>query len=1160
MAITYFGSKKLMGTKVDRVSDSLGSSGNGNNSGISTTGSHSGGTSGSDDTSGIGADSSNPRGGWGQQIKAGHPLVGTKLKTLTVTTRLSSNIAGRSDKDMTVKVFEGTTSTIRGTSQAISTSTLTTAGTWYDKTFTFTNAVELSADDCICVCIDGDVGTGGGWNAKIKGSPEDTNKGYWVAFQDATNPTGGSIQTNRSMIYTATYELSSKVGTGNYFFDGSNDYVSFGSASNWKFLHDGTSNTVAFWVKRNGTQASSEPCVIDTQGASASKKGISFYWTNNSAGTLTYLVSDGSGSDTKSVVCGDFTDGQWHHVAVTYDGSNITSYKDGTQNAQTSLSGHTPSTADPSYTLHAGRNTRGSTYYKGEIDDIGIYKRALTTTEIGKLVNNNDSWSANDSTNISVSGTELSWNAKRDSSNDACVYDLTSTSANWVLRFKLKVTEVNSTTQAGNGFYVGLSDKDQTAGQSTSQDFIGVSIYNDNQDTFRTIDADGSALPRIYQGDTSRNTTYNTNSVWYYEIVKNGSSYTVNAFSNSDYSTGGEGSITGSSSASGLRYLKVTNDMENISTSTNPFKGTISEIKFYDNQTSATTITKDFTSGMNGNGQSVSTISNKAGLKAHYPMDATTSTVVDDNLSTDSGWVSTVTGNGYDATNDRVNFKLSCPPDSSSHAGGRVIIDVQDADWLDGSNMPDNFTARFKWRVSAMANASQNENRSYMGFFSSDAWGGTSQDSFYIQFWTNTSGIQTFRCECINGGTFQGGSENRVITSLTPSLNTDYYIELKKAGNTHTYRITTNSNYTGGTTATVTQSGIADLRYFGFKSRGDNQANGGNNEGYIDDITITEDGLCPNDASATSDLEVQTNLLANSTFLQIDGTPNYYWKQSDNTWAEDESIPYVWSTNSAKITKRTSSATSGGTQSSFMIAGMREPSSGNTTYADVQKWDGTSWSSGTSKPQATIHASGGGDSNTDHMSAGGYHCCDNAGHNETHEWNGSSWSTSGTLPSAGWGFVGDGNTTTGIMGGNMGYGFGNRCATYNGSSWTNVSDGVGIVGTGTMAGKEASAIHGYQGDCETWDGSAWTTVADLTAGSSGANGGSGGDSSQALFFGGGTLVTDIWNGTTFKAGSNYVSTSAGDKRSCNVDSKGVGLSTWDGGSSAGNGDVFKYSR
>jgi len=184
-----------------------------------------------------------------------------------------------------------------------------------------------------------------------------------------------------------------------------------------------------------------------------------------------------------------------------------------------------------------------------------------------------------------------------------------------------------------------------------------------------------------------------------------------------------------------------------------------------------------------------------------------------------------------------------------------------------------------------MANASANENRSYMGFFSSDAWGGSSQDSFYIQFWTNTSGIQTFRCECIDGGTFQGGSENRVITSLTPSLNTDYYIELKKAGNTHTYRITTNSDYTGGTTATVTQSGIADLRYFGFKARGDNQNNGGNNEGYIDDIKLWN-----NSTSATtptgalvSSLSNKANLKAHYT-MDTQGTIAYgtSWTQENN--------------------------------------------------------------------------------------------------------------------------------------------------------------------------------------------------------------------------------------------------------------------------------------
>jgi len=169
--------------------------------------SHSGGTSGTEDASGIDCNGSNPRGGWGQQVKTGHPLVGKSLKTLTVSTRFSLEPANRVDRDMTVKVFAGlNTATIRGTSDAISTSTLTTAGTYYEKTFTFATPVPISADDCILVCIDGITGTTRSWNCKIRdGTNEDSGKGYWVTFNSANFPPSNAVQTNRSMIYTATY-------------------------------------------------------------------------------------------------------------------------------------------------------------------------------------------------------------------------------------------------------------------------------------------------------------------------------------------------------------------------------------------------------------------------------------------------------------------------------------------------------------------------------------------------------------------------------------------------------------------------------------------------------------------------------------------------------------------------------------------------------------------------------------------------------------------------------------------------------------------------------------------------------------------------------------------------------------------------------------------
>ena len=80
---------------------------------------------------------------------------------------------------------------------------------------------------------------------------------------------------------------------------------------------------------------------------------------------------------------------------------------------------------------------------------------------------------------------------------------------------------------------------------------------------------------------------------------------------------------------------------------------------------------------------------------------------------------------------------------------------------------------------------------------------------------------------------FEGSSHRTEFTSTTPATNTDYYIEFTKDGNDHTIRITTNSDYTGGETQSITYGGVENLRYFGCKARGDTQANGGNAQGTI---------------------------------------------------------------------------------------------------------------------------------------------------------------------------------------------------------------------------------------------------------------------------------------------------------------------------------------
>ncbi len=203
-----------------------------------------------------------------------------------------------------------------------------------------------------------------------------------------------------------------------------------------------------------------------------------------------------------------------------------------------------------------------------------------------------DNWTDSDSTNIGVSGGVLNWSMFRNMSNDASSRDLGSVASDkWVLRFKVTQGSSIGSTQAGNGFHFGISDSDNSVAQNASQDFVGMSYYYDNQSSYKAQDSDGAIVPEVWQGDSSQNFNITANDVFYFEIIKNGSSYTVEGFTNSDYSTGSLGKITGTTTATGLRYLKIMNDLPaqgSIPTSTNPFNGTIDDVKFYDGFTQTT--------------------------------------------------------------------------------------------------------------------------------------------------------------------------------------------------------------------------------------------------------------------------------------------------------------------------------------------------------------------------------------------------------------------------------------------------------------------------------------------------------------------------------------------------------------------------------------------
>jgi concanavalin A-like lectin/glucanase superfamily protein len=75
--------------------------------------------------------------------------------------------------------------------------------------------------------------------------------------------------------------------------------------------------------------------------------------------------------------------GRWTFVAATYDGSALRLYVDGTLAAETSATGAIPT---PAMELNLGRNAENATdNYRGILDDVRLYNRALSSSEIANL-------------------------------------------------------------------------------------------------------------------------------------------------------------------------------------------------------------------------------------------------------------------------------------------------------------------------------------------------------------------------------------------------------------------------------------------------------------------------------------------------------------------------------------------------------------------------------------------------------------------------------------------------------------------------------------------------------------------------------------------------------------------------------------------------------
>ena len=188
---------------------------------------------------------------------------------------------------------------------------------------------------------------------------------------------------NGTLINGPTYNSANG---GSISFDGSNDYVSFASASELRFLNR-SPYTLEVWMYPTSNPGSSTwTGLFNREDTSVgSRDGYNFF-LNGGSGTLT-LAAQRYYTGTQSGVGYNFNDSDllniWHHVVVTYDGTTLRLYRNGVQLNSNTSTGNITNTSD---TLEIGRRYTGS-YFIGRLTGQKIYNRALTVTEIQQNFN-----------------------------------------------------------------------------------------------------------------------------------------------------------------------------------------------------------------------------------------------------------------------------------------------------------------------------------------------------------------------------------------------------------------------------------------------------------------------------------------------------------------------------------------------------------------------------------------------------------------------------------------------------------------------------------------------------------------------------------------------------------------------------------------------------
>ena len=205
--------------------------------------------------------------------------------------------------------------------------------------------------------------------------------GFWHMDEPQWTGAIGEVKDETGVNHGTAYSGATTTSDAIYgragYFDGEDDYVEVLDNDS---LDITDAITVEVWLK-HFSRTDINPRIVVKQPVNYAY----LMWFENENDRVGFRIKRESDLTHNTAFASHTPDSLWHYFVGTYDGTDIKIYKDGVLKETVNFPG-TIHTTDGNLVI--GGKQDGSQQFYGVIDEVRIYKRALTPTEIEILYNN----------------------------------------------------------------------------------------------------------------------------------------------------------------------------------------------------------------------------------------------------------------------------------------------------------------------------------------------------------------------------------------------------------------------------------------------------------------------------------------------------------------------------------------------------------------------------------------------------------------------------------------------------------------------------------------------------------------------------------------------------------------------------------------------------